>query len=224
MEQTIKVYLTQMGNNKKLQEQEGLRFEADKPGNDGNEGNVLNVYDQVEYQEIMGFGGAFTQASAVNFMALSDSQRREVLEAYFDKEKGIGYNFCRLTINSCDFSTEMYSYDATPEDYELKDFSIERDKEDVIPMVLAAKEKASDLRLFASPWSPPAWMKTNGKWIREAFCARNARMHGPDIRRIISKLMKKRESRFGALPYRMKPRRSRAGNPAIMKPGKNEIL
>ncbi len=145
MEQTIKVYLTQMGNNKKLQEQAGLRFEEDKPGNDGNEGNVLNVYDQVEYQEIMGFGGAFTQASAVNFMALSDSQRREVLEAYFDKEKGIGYNFCRLTINSCDFSTEMYSYDGhTPEDYELKDFSIERDKEDVIPMVLAAKEKASD--------------------------------------------------------------------------------
>lgn len=169
MEQTIKVYLTQMGNNKKLQEQAGLRFEEDKPGNDGNEGNVLNVYDQVEYQEIMGFGGAFTQASAVNFMALSDSQRREVLEAYFDKEKGIGYNFCRLTINSCDFSTEMYSYDDTPEDYELKDFSIERDKEDVIPMVLAAKEKASDLRLFASPWSPPAWMKTNGKMDKGGF-------------------------------------------------------
>ena len=53
MEQTIKVYLTQMGNNKKRQEQEGLRFEADKPGNDGNEGNVLNVYDQVEYQDCL---------------------------------------------------------------------------------------------------------------------------------------------------------------------------
>lgn len=87
MEQTIKVYLTQMGNNKKLQEQAGLRFEEDKPGNDGNEGNVLNVYDQVEYQEIMGFGGAFTQASAVNFMALSDSQRRRSWKLISIKKK-----------------------------------------------------------------------------------------------------------------------------------------
>lgn len=103
MEHTIKVYLTAMENDVRLREQENLQWKADMPGNDGNEGHVLNVYDQVEYQEIMGFGGAFTQASAVNFFSLTDGQRQEVLDAYFDKEKGLGYNFCRLTINSCDF-------------------------------------------------------------------------------------------------------------------------
>lgn len=163
MENKIRVYLTDIENHVRLAEQESLHFADDKPGSAGIEEHILNIYDQVEYQEILGFGGAFTQASAVNFYAVSDAQRKEILDAYFDKEKGLGYNFCRLTINSCDFSTESYAYDDTPEDYELKDFSIERDKQDVIPMVLTAREKAPDLRLFASPWSPPAWMKTNGR-------------------------------------------------------------
>lgn len=69
----------------------------------------------------------------------------------------------------------MYSYDDTPEDFELKDFSIARDREDVIPMVHAAREKASELLLFASPWSPPAWMKTNGKMDKGGFLRADCR-------------------------------------------------
>lgn len=57
------------------------------------------------------------------------------MESYFDCEKGIGYSLCRTTINSCDFSSEFYSYDDTPEDWELKNFSVEHDEKDVIPMV-----------------------------------------------------------------------------------------
>lgn len=163
MERQIRVYETDVTNKIYLSEKENLDFRADKKGNDGQEDSILNVYDQVKYQEILGFGGAFTQTSAVNFMNLTDEQKEELLDAYFDEEKGIGYNFCRTTINSTDFSTEMYSYDDTPEDYELKDFTIERDEVEVIPMILAAKEKSKDMLIFASPWSPPAWMKTNGK-------------------------------------------------------------
>ena len=116
-----------------------------------------------------GFGGAFTQSSAVNFKKLDDEKKKEVLEAYFDREKGIGYNFCRTTINSCDFSTDFYSYDDTPEDYELEHFSIERDFEDVIPMIKGAMAQSDGLEIFASPWSPPAWMKTNGRMDKGGF-------------------------------------------------------
>lgn len=163
MEKKIRVYETDVTNKIYLSEKETLTFRADKKGNDGQEDSILNVYDQVKYQEILGFGGAFTQTSAVNFMNLTEEQKEELLNAYFDEEKGIGYNFCRTTINSTDFSTEMYSYDDTPEDFELKDFTIERDEVEVIPLILAAKEKSKDMLIFASPWSPPAWMKTNGK-------------------------------------------------------------
>lgn len=169
MGKTIQIYETNMAQGVHLEHRAELDFRKDKPGNDGNEANVLNVYDQVEYQRIEGFGGAFTQTSAVNFKKLDAQKKKEVLEAYFDREKGIGYNFCRTTINSCDFSTDFYSYDDTPEDYELEHFSIERDFEDVIPMIKAAMAQSDELEVFASPWSPPAWMKTNGRMDKGGF-------------------------------------------------------
>ena len=79
MERRVKVYLTDIRNGRRLSEETPLVFKADKPGNDGNEGHVLNVYDQVKYQEILGFGGAFTQAAAVNYKKLDEAQREEVL-------------------------------------------------------------------------------------------------------------------------------------------------
>jgi O-Glycosyl hydrolase len=159
----IKVIETNLKENIALKEAAPIEFHADKPGPDGEEGNILNIYDQVSYQEIMGFGGAFTEASALNFADITEEQRAEVLQAYFDKEKGLGYTFCRATINSCDFSKDFYSYDDVDGDFELKHFTIEHDKETVIPFIKAAQEKAGDMKIFSSPWSPPAWMKTNGK-------------------------------------------------------------
>ena len=76
--------------------------------------------------------------------------------------KGNGYTLCRTTIHSCDYSGEMYTYDDTPGDKELKNFSIAHDLKDRIPFIKRAQAAAKGhLRLFASPWSPPAWMKTN---------------------------------------------------------------
>lgn len=89
MERRVKVYLTDIRNGRRFSEETPLVFKADKPGNDGNEGHVLNVYDQVKYQEILGFGGAFTQAAAVNYKKLDEAQREEVLTAYFDRERGL---------------------------------------------------------------------------------------------------------------------------------------
>lgn len=163
MGKKIRVIETHLASDTKLAEQPALEFVKEIPEPDSQEGNILNVYDQVQYQEILGFGGALTEASALNLSRVSPKLRKEVMELYFDKEKGIGYNFCRSTINSCDFSEDFYTYDDVDGDFELEHFDISHDKETIIPAIKEAQEMAEDFLIYASPWSPPAWMKTNGK-------------------------------------------------------------
>lgn len=121
----------------------------------------LSIDKSKRYQEFIGIGGAFTEASSVTLDKMSPDKRTEAIEAYFHPEKGIGYSFCRTHINSCDFSLGNYAYTETPGDVELKDFTIERDKKSLIPLIKDALKLAPNMKLFSSPWSPPAWMKTN---------------------------------------------------------------
>lgn len=120
----------------------------------------------VRFQEIEGFGGAFTEAAAVTLMALPAEKQVEVLRAYFGPE-GHRYNLCRTHMNSCDFSLGNYACAEVPGDVDLRHFNIERDRKALIPMIQAAMDLAGPgFKLFASPWSPPAWMKTNGQMNR----------------------------------------------------------
>jgi glucosylceramidase len=117
------------------------------------------------FQTFEGFGGAFTEAAAVTFAALEPERREAVLVAYFDEARGHGYRFCRTHINSCDFSVAEYAY-VEPDDPSLASFSIDHDRELIIPFIERANEVAGGgLRLLASPWSPPGWMKTNGQML-----------------------------------------------------------
>ena len=163
MERKIKVIETHLASDTKLKEMPEVCFAKEKPEPDSQEWGILNVYDEVQYQEILGFGGALTEASTLNLSRISPELRKQVMELYFDREKGLGYNFCRSTINSCDFSEDFYSYDDVDGDFALEHFDIAHDKETVIPAIKEAMETAEDFRLYSSPWSPPAWMKTNGK-------------------------------------------------------------
>ena len=129
------------------------------------ENQLINVYPQMIYQDILGFGGSFTETSAYNFAQVSDDVKMKIAEAYFDKEKGIGVNFCRTHIHSADFSLSLYNY-TEDGDTELKTFTLERDRKYVIPMIKAAQKYTSELYLLASPWSPPGWMKDSGKMIQ----------------------------------------------------------
>ncbi len=114
------------------------------------------------FQTIEGFGGAFTEAAAVTFYKMDAAAQAAVLKAYFDPQEGNAYSLCRTTINSCDFSEGNYAYDETPGDVALAHFSIEHDRQALIPLIRSAVQAAGGaLQLFASPWSPPAWMKTN---------------------------------------------------------------
>ena len=118
----------------------------------------------VVFQEMEGFGGAFTEAAAVTWRKMSAANQQLILEAYFGRESGHGYSLCRTHINSCDFSLGNYACAEVPGDLELKHFSIERQRSALLPMMREAQALAGEkIKLLASPWSPPAWMKTNGQ-------------------------------------------------------------
>lgn len=118
------------------------------------------------FQTYFGIGAALTDASAETFYKLPKEKQQELLKAYFDKQTGIGYNVARTNINSCDFSSDMYTYVAD-NDKELKTFNIDHDKKYKIPFIKEATAAAGGkLNLFASPWSPPAWMKDNNSMLQ----------------------------------------------------------
>lgn len=119
------------------------------------------------FQTIEGFGGALTDAAAETFYKLPEEKQDELITAYFDKQKGIGYSLGRTHIHSCDFSSESYAYAEINGDKNLEHFSIARDRKYKIPFIKTALKKASgELKLLASPWSPPAWMKTNNSMLQ----------------------------------------------------------
>jgi glucosylceramidase len=125
-------------------------------------GLKLKVLPEQTYQTVMGFGGAFTEAAAYTLSRISPQKRDEVIRRYFDPQEGLGYTLGRVHIHSCDFALENYTY-IEDGDVELKTFDISRDHKWVIPLVHdAARTAGKDITMLASPWSPPAWMKTNG--------------------------------------------------------------
>jgi glucosylceramidase len=117
------------------------------------------------FQTILGIGGALTDASAETFAKLPKVKQQELLNAYFDPGKGIGYTLARTNIHSCDFSSASYTY-VNEGDKELKSFSVEHDKQFRIPFIKqAVAATGGKLSIFGSPWSPPAFMKSNNDML-----------------------------------------------------------
>jgi glucosylceramidase len=117
------------------------------------------------FQTFLGIGGALTDASAETFAKLPADKQTELLQAYYDTAKGIGYTIGRTNMNSCDFSSDMYTY-VNDGDKELKSFSIAHDEKFKIPLIKKAMQTTGGkLNLFISPWSPPAWMKDNNDML-----------------------------------------------------------
>ena len=117
------------------------------------------------FQTFLGIGGALTDASAETFYKLPKAKQEEILKNYFDPVSGIGYTLARTNIQSCDFSSGSYSY-VQDNDPDLKTFSVAHDERYKIPFIKAAMAAAGGkLTVFATPWSPPAWMKDNGDML-----------------------------------------------------------
>ncbi|CAG2110027.1 unnamed protein product, partial [Medioppia subpectinata] len=137
-----------------------------------NKSVTINVdKTQPLYQAIIGFGGAFTDAAGINIKSLPQILQKRLIEDYFG-ETGIEYTLGRIPIGGSDFSIHAYSYDDNyKNDFELKHFNLTKeDFNDKIPLIKAAKQVSKhDLRLFGSPWSPPAWMKNNSELNHGGF-------------------------------------------------------
>jgi glucosylceramidase len=117
------------------------------------------------FQSFLGIGAAITDASAVTFAAMPANRKQEIIDLFFTTGKGIGYTLVRTTIHSCDFSPESYTY-VNENDTSLASFSVGHDLPFRIPMLKRALEAThGNLTLYASPWSPPAWMKDNGSML-----------------------------------------------------------
>jgi len=127
---------------------------------------TIFVDPTIKYQTLVGIGGALTDASAETFAKLSKKNQQELLSAYYNKDKGIGYTLARTNIASCDFSSGSYTY-VQDNDKDLKTFSVAHDEQFKIPLIKQATAAAGGkLTLYVSPWSPPAWMKDNNSLIK----------------------------------------------------------
>jgi len=158
-DKTVVVYTTAESTNLRLSKTDNLTFsELAQP----TERQIcVFVNPDKTFQSFLGIGGAITDASAEVFAKLSIEKQQELLNAYYSQDKGIGYSLMRTTIHSSDFASGSYTY-IKEDDTELKTFSIEHDREFKIPLIKKATATAGGkMTLYASPWSPPAFMKSN---------------------------------------------------------------
>lgn len=159
----VSVWLSTQDGAKELSVEASLTFGT----SGGGDVPVIEIDPAVTYQSILGLGSSWEHATCENLFRLPEAERNEIIKKVAHPEDGIGMNLMRLCIGSSDFiGEEYYSYCDLPEgetDVELKNFSIEKDRAYLIPVIKKSLEYNPDMLFFASPWSPPAWMKTSGK-------------------------------------------------------------
>jgi glucosylceramidase len=132
------------------------------PGKTSAETIVLSP--EKKFQEILGFGAAFTDASCYMFNQVPENARGQLFHELFHPTE-MGLNVCRTCVGASDYSTELYSFDEGEPDPELKRFSIQHDRAYLLPTLRQARKANPDLFLFSSPWSPPGWMKAGGSML-----------------------------------------------------------
>lgn len=127
--------------------------------------STIIVDQDTKHQSIIGFGGAFTDSTGINIKLLPEAAQNNLIESYFGSS-GIEYSLCRVPIGGTDFSTRGYSYDDVEDDVTLEHFALQQDDLDYkIPFILQANSlRNNQIKLFASAWTAPTWMKTNNDW------------------------------------------------------------
>jgi glucosylceramidase len=127
---------------------------------------TVTVDEGQMYQEWLGFGGTFNEKGWDALAVLPEAERERALKLLFDKVDGAGFTFGRIPLGSSDYGMDRYTLAETPGDYEMASFSIDRDKEMLIPYIQAALAIKPDIQFWASPWTPPPWMKDNNAYDR----------------------------------------------------------
>ena len=166
----VGVWLTTGDQTRLLSREPDLaRTPAAPPGAADSAAARIDVDPAARYQPVVGFGAAFTDASVQLIQRLPPARRDSLLRALFGRaDGGLGLSFMRVTMGASDFSTRHYSYDDVPAgqtDPALAHFSVDADRAERLPVIKAALRINPALTLVASPWSPPAWMKTSGSLV-----------------------------------------------------------
>ena len=126
----------------------------------GSSASAIVIDSDKKFQPIHGFGAAFTDAACYTFNRLDPGAREKLFHEMFSPSE-MGFNVCRTCIGASDYSRNAYSFDEGEPDPELQRFSIDHDREYILPMIREARKANPDLFLFSTPWSPPGWMKPN---------------------------------------------------------------
>lgn len=149
---------------------EGAPFQrASVPASDVGAAPDVVVLADKTLQKVEAFGGAFNEQGWAALSALDESERQAVLRALFDPRDGLRFNWCRTPIGASDYALSRYTLAESPDDFAMAAFSIERDRRALIPYIKAAQAVRPDLKLWASAWTPPTWMKTNQAFDRGAI-------------------------------------------------------
>jgi glucosylceramidase len=161
----IRVWTTSLDLKNHLTEGTPLLFENERAST----GNVIALEPEKTFQTILGLGSSLEHSTCSNLFRLPPGERERIIGRLVSPRTGIGMNLMRVCIGTSDFAGEpWYSYDDLPSgeiDPELSRFSIEHDRACVLPVLKLAARKNPDLLFFASPWSPPGWMKTTRSMI-----------------------------------------------------------
>ena len=121
----------------------------------------VNIYLNEKEQLVDGFGACFNELGWTALSLLDDDGRESILKNLFDPAEGLKLNICRMPVGANDYARDYYSLNDSVGDFEMKYFSISRDRENLIPYIKAAMKYRPDLKIWGSPWCPPYWMKTN---------------------------------------------------------------
>jgi glucosylceramidase len=135
-----------------------------KPAGDTATGPTITLHPENKFQPILGFGGAFTDAACYTINRLDPGPREKLMHELFSPSE-MGFSMCRTCMGASDYSTKLYSYDEGDPDPDLTRFSIDHDREYILPTLKAARAVNPDLFLLATPWSPPGWMKPNNSML-----------------------------------------------------------
>jgi len=145
------------------EKQPWVRQKALTSGTAQTKADVL-VLSETTLQTIEGFGGCFNELGWTSLGALSKEDKEQIMKELFTPNTGANFTICRMPVGANDFSLDWYSYNETAGDFEMKNFSISNDLKTLVPFIKAAQQQNPALKIWASPWSPPAWMKWNNHY------------------------------------------------------------
>jgi glucosylceramidase len=140
--------------------EEGKRWARRNPGTARAGSDLFVRVTGERFQEVKGIGGCFNELGAVALSWLSPADRKRVLDELFLPGEGCNFNYCRMPIGSSDFGARWYSLNETDGDFAMRRFDASRDRKILMPYIKEALRRRPDMKLFASPWSPPTWLKS----------------------------------------------------------------